>query len=101
MEDLNSLEEVENNNQNEYNEVFEEDEELSDNNTNIKKEIEIEDKYWSSYFIKSFVYVPNNCPICNKRNITIGSLKNILNPKRLICNNYKCRLWVIFVNILL
>ena len=65
MEGLNSLKEVENNNQNEDNEVIEEDEELSYNNTNIEKEIEIEDKYWPSYFIKNFVY--------------------------LICNNYKCR----------
>jgi len=88
MEDLNSLEEVENNNQNE---VIEEDEELSDNNTNIEKEIEIEDKYRPSYFIKNFEYVPNKCLICKKRNITIESLKNILNSKRLICNNYKCR----------
>jgi len=72
MEGLNSLKEVENNNQNEDNEVIEEDEELSYNNTNIEKEIEIEDKYWPSYFIKNFVYVPNKCPICKKRNITIG-----------------------------
>ena len=91
MEDLNSLEEVENDNQIEDNKDIEEDEELSDNNKNIEKEIEIEDKYWSSYFIKNYVYVPNKCPICNKSNITIDSLKNILNPKRLICINYKCR----------
>ncbi len=36
---------MENNNPNEDNEVFGEDEELSDNYTNIEKEIEIEDKY--------------------------------------------------------
>ena len=50
---------MENNNQNEDNEVFEEDEQLSDNNKNIEKESEIEDKFWYSYFIKNIVYVSN------------------------------------------
>ena len=70
---------MENNNQNEDNEVFEEDEQLSDNNNNIEKESELEDKFLYSYFIKNFVYVSKKYPICNKSNITIRSLKNILN----------------------
>ena len=43
------------------------------------------------YLLKKLIYIPDTCPICHKSNIKIGIYNKLLNPFRLICNNYKCK----------
>ena len=54
-------------------------------------DFETEKNYWSSYFIKKFVYMPTECHKCKQKNISLGNTKNILHPFNIICNDYKCR----------
>ena len=70
-----------------------ENQEISEESETKKWNIEYEDekKYWENYINKSYIYLPNKCPKCSHTNYSIGDLKNLINPKRYICNNYKCR----------
>ena len=81
---------------------MEEEEEISSEGENILAEnselidikhlnLEKERKYWSKYIIKNYIYLPDKCPNCKKPNIKIGNNEKLLNPLRLVCNNYKCR----------
>ena len=85
MEDINE--------ENEENEKYEESEEEASSNEleqeNINSLIK-EQKYWNDYFIKNFIYLPGKCPICKSTKISIGNGNKLLNPKKLVCNNYKC-----------
>ncbi len=58
----------------------------------IRWNINIEDerKYWKNYILKYYIYLPEACPQCGKKNISIGNINNLMNPIRLVCNNYKC-----------
>ena len=47
--------------------------------------------YWDKYIIPNIVYIPEQCPICKNNNISIGNLNNVVNPKRMICDHYKCK----------
>ena len=82
---------------------MEEEEEISNEEENIEEDIselidikdlnlENERNYWSKYIIKNFIYLRDICPMCKKSNIKIANNKKLLNPLRLVCNNYKCNL---------
>lgn len=60
-------------------------EEEEDNQT-YKLILDKEKKYWQEYFIINYVYKP----MCKHKNNTIGNGNTVLNPKKFICNNYKC-----------
>ena len=81
---------------------MEEEEEISNEEENIEDDnselidikdlnLENERNYWSKYIIKNYIYLPDNCPMCKKTNIKIANNKKLLNPLRLVCNNYKCK----------
>jgi len=56
-------------------------------NRNIS--IETEKVYGENYFIPNYIYLPKTFSIYNHTNISIKDAKNTINPKKLICNNYK------------
>ena len=70
---------------------IDEEDSIEEENPTDKSNILKEQQYWKTYFIPNYVYMPNKCPMCKHNNITIGNGNTLLNPKILICNNYKCR----------
>ena len=55
-------------------------------NLTIKNEI----NYWRNYLIFHFIYIPYKCPPFDKKGIKLGNSNSLVNPFRLVCNNYKC-----------
>ena len=55
-------------------------------NLTIKNEI----NYWRNYLIFHFIYIPDKCPPFDKKGIKLGNSNSLVNPFRLVCNNYKC-----------
>ena len=66
---------------------------INENNNYNKWNINFdkEKKYWDEYFIKKLVYMPQKCPYCKKKNLSLGQTKNISRPYKIICNNYLCK----------
>ena len=63
-------------------------EEISDNKWNINNDKEY--NYWKNYILKYYIYLSDNCPICEEKKFSIVDLKNVMNPLRFVCNNNKC-----------
>ena len=65
---------------------FDEEPNIIQSNLNINNERE----YQKNYLIKNYIYIPDKCPQCGHTNITLGNNNKLLNPIRMVCNNYKC-----------
>lgn len=70
-------------------ELEEEQQQQETNNFHIN--INKEQNNWYNYILKYFVYLIEKCPKCGLNKITVGKINNIINPLRLVCNNYKCK----------